>query len=141
MVLIAFVLAIIAGLACGFFNGLIVTKFGTPPMIVTLGGQYLFMGIAIILTEGKPQLGFPEFFTEIGNGTVGGVIPIPLIFFIVIAVVTYYILQKTPYGLKLYLIGSNQMASRYSGLKVDSLLRKTYGAAGGDVGNSGLLYL
>jgi simple sugar transport system permease protein len=97
---------------------------------VTLGGQYLFMGIAIILTEGKPQLGFPEFFQELGNGTVGGVVPIPLVFFVIVAVITYYILQKTPYGLKLYLIGANQRASRYSGLKVDGLLRKTYGAAG-----------
>ncbi len=131
-VILSFLVACVVGIACGYFNGFIITKFGTPPMIVTLGGQYLFMGLAVIITEGKPQLGFPEFFQEIGNGTIGGPdgVPIPLVIFIVIAVIMYYVLQKTPYGTKLYLIGSNTEASRYSGIKVDSLLRRTYGITG-----------
>jgi len=128
-VIIAFLLAILVGTCCGYVNGWIITKFGTPSMIVTLGGQYLFMGIAIILTEGKPQLGFPEFFATIGNGTVG-VIPIPTIIFIAVAVIMYYIVHKTSYGSKLHLIGSNTLASRYSGMDVDGLLRQTYRNAG-----------
>ena len=128
-VIIAFLLAIVVGTVCGYVNGLIITKFGTPSMIVTLGGQYLFMGIAIILTQGKPQLGFPEFFQTIGNGTVG-LVPIPTIIFIAVAVVMYYILHKTSFGTKLYLIGSNTLASRYSGMNVDGLLRRTYSNAG-----------
>jgi len=128
-VIVAFILAVIVGTLCGYLNGVIITRLGVPSMIVTLGGQYLFMGIAIILTEGKPQLGFPTFFQDIGNGTVG-VIPIPTIIFIIVAVVMFYILHKTSYGTKLYLIGSNTLASRYSGINVDGLLRRTYSHAG-----------
>ncbi len=129
MVIVAFAIAVFVGLGAGLVNGTIITRLGTPPMIVTLGTQYVFMGLAVILTEGKPILGFPSFFAEIGNGTLAG-IPIPLIIFVAIALVTYYILQKTPFGTKLYLIGSNIKASEYSGIRVRKVLTQTYGMAG-----------
>lgn len=140
-VVLAFVIAVVVGAICGYLNGLVITKLGTPAIIVTLGSLSVFMGIAIILTEGKAVLGFPEFFAEIGNGTIFGVVPIPLMFFLVIAVIMYYLLQKTPYGIRLYMTGSNEVAAEFSGINKGRLLRTTYSITGVLAGIAGFILI
>lgn len=140
-VVIAFAIAVAVGAICGYLNGLVITKLGTPAIIVTLGSLSVYMGIAIILTEGKAVLGFPPFFAEIGNGTLFGAIPIPLVFFIIIAVIMYYLLQKTPYGTKLYMTGSNEIAAEFSGINKGRLLRMTYSITGTLAGIAGFILI
>lgn len=62
-----FLLAMVVGALCGYINGFIISKFGTPPMIVTLGTSYVFMGIAIVLTEGSAVTGFRAIMSEMAH--------------------------------------------------------------------------
>lgn len=140
-VFIALIISMVVGAICGYLNGLIITKFGTPALIVTLGSLSVYMGIAIILTGGKAILGFPEFFAELGNGKLFGLLPNPFIFFVIVAVIIYYMLQKTPYGLKLYMTGSNETASEFSGINKSGLLRRTYMIVGILAGIAGFILI
>jgi simple sugar transport system permease protein len=140
-VFIALIIAIVVGAICGYLNGLVITKLGTPALIVTLGSLSVYMGIAIILTGGKAVLGFPEFFAELGNGKLFGFLPNPFIFFVIVAIVIFYLLQKTPYGIKLYMTGSNETAAEFSGINKGSLLRRTYMIAGILAGIAGFILI
>ncbi len=116
---IAMVLCLIVGLVCGMINGLILNKFKElAPMIVTLATQIIYRGVALIILEDQAAGKFPEWFTQLGWGTIG---PFPnmLITFLVLFAVFAFILHKTQYGRTLYAIGKNKLASRYSGVNVD----------------------
>ena len=110
-------LAIAAG--CGFVNGLICTKFTElPAMIVTLGTQIIFRGIAeITLGSGgsvslKNTKGFNALAAKVGK--------VPVVFFLVIIAAVFFtiLLGKTTFGRKLYAIGSNRTAAHYAGVDV-----------------------
>lgn len=117
----AIVICLLTGTLCGFINGFILTRFKElAPMIVTLGTQILYRGIAAMILKDQASGGFPEWFSEIYWGSFGK-IPYMLIVFIVLAVVFGVILHKTPFGRRVYAIGSNRVASRYSGVQVDRI--------------------
>lgn len=122
-------LAIIATLAvsfiCGLVNGLIITAAGVPAIIATLGTNGLFIGTAIILTEGHGIRGFPEEFLFIGSGTILG-IPMPLIIFVVVALIVSLMLKKSAQGFKMYMLGSSPVVTRFSGINNNAVLVKTY---------------
>ncbi|MDD3338150.1 MAG: ABC transporter permease [Lachnospiraceae bacterium] len=113
---------LLVGTACGFINGIILTRFTElPAMIVTLATQIIFRGIAeILLGSGgsvslKDTSGFNALAMKIG--------PVPLVFFLVViaAVIFTVILAKTTFGRKLYAIGSNSTAAYYAGVKVQKV--------------------
>jgi len=107
------------GTLCGFINGFILTKYKElAPMIVTLGTQILFRGIATMILKDQASGNFPNWFSEIYWGSIGD-IPYMLIAFVVFAVIFGIVLHKTTFGRRVYAIGSNRIASRYSGIKVD----------------------
>ncbi len=122
-------LAIIATLAvsfiCGLVNGLVITAVGVPAIIATLGTNGLFIGTAIILTEGHGIRGFPEEFLFIGSGTILG-IPMPLIIFVVVALIVSLMLKKSAQGFKMYMLGSSPIVTRFSGINNNAVLVKTY---------------
>lgn len=121
----AFLIAIAVGTACGFFNGLIVSSLGVPPMLVTLGTLNLFTGIGIILTRGEAISKFPAEFLYFGNHTFLSV-PIPLWLLIGALILTGVILNKTRYGFELKFIGSNYIASLFAGMRNKKVLMRTY---------------
>ncbi len=122
-------LAIIAALSisfvCGLINGLIITMVGVPAIIATLGTNGLFIGAAIILTEGHGIRGFPDEFLFIGSGEILA-IPMPLIIFIVVACLISLLLKKSSLGFKMYMLGSSPIVSRFSGINNNMVLIKTY---------------
>ncbi len=116
---IVIVLTILTGAICGMVNGCILVKFPElPSMIVTLGTQIVFRGIAeIILGSG----GSVSVTNTAGFRAIAGKIgPFPYIFFLVLisGVVFIVISMKTMFGRSLYAIGSNSRTSFYSGIKV-----------------------
>jgi simple sugar transport system permease protein len=125
MMVFAVVAAIALSVLCGLLNGVVITKFGVPPILATLGSQGLFLGIAIAITEGHGISTFPEKFLFIGSGQVG-VIPMPFIIFIGVALIVHLFLNKTRLGLSLYMVGSNPMVSKFAGVNNDNVLIKTY---------------
>ncbi len=126
----AMVLCLAVGLVCGMLNGFILNKFKElAPMIVTLATQIIYRGVALIILEDQAAGKFPEWFTELGWGTVG---PFPnmLLTFIVLFAVFAFIMHKTQYGRTLYAIGKNRLASRYSGVNVDRAIFINYALNG-----------
>jgi simple sugar transport system permease protein len=125
MMLMAIVLAVGMGSICGLLNGFLIAKVGITPILATLGTMQLFTGIAIVITKGTAIYGFPELFSQLGNGLIG-VVPIPLIIFFILVVVCAVILNRTSFGYKMYLIGTNPTASHFSGINNVRVLIRTY---------------
>jgi simple sugar transport system permease protein len=138
MILLAIVTSILVGMLCGLFNGFAIAKIGIPPILVTLGTMQLFTGIAIIITSGKAVLGLPEIFSNIGNGSLW-IFPVPLVVFVVFACIIAVVLYKTAFGQKLYMMGSNPTASRFSGINNVRILLQTYALSGVLASVAGLL--
>lgn len=111
------------GTLCGLINGLILTKFTElAPMIVTLGTQILFRGIAegILGDTSAGGLTTVKWFSNLYWGKVG-VVPIMFICFVVCAAVFGFVLHKTVFGRWLYAIGSNKTAAEYAGIEVQKI--------------------
>jgi simple sugar transport system permease protein len=106
-----------------------VAYVGVPAILATLGTMGLFSGIAIIITKGYGIMGFPEKFLFIGSGTIL-LIPVPMIIFILCALVAVLILNKTTFGFSVYMLGSNPVSARFSGINNESILVKTYMMSG-----------
>jgi simple sugar transport system permease protein len=123
------VLAIASGFAVaalvGLVNGFVIAYLGVSPILATLGTMTLCKGLAIGLTHGNVISGFPDPIVFIGNGTVFGV-PFALIVFALCALPVAIMLNATPFGAKVYMIGSNEKATRYSGVDTRSILLKLY---------------
>lgn len=128
------------GIICGFVNGLLIAEVGITPILATLGTMQLYTGIAIVMTKGRAIYGFPEWFTFIGNGSILGV-PIPFIVFAVFCAVFAVILNRTSYGFKLYMLGTNPTASRFSGINNVHVLLRTYILSGFLSAASGLVVM
>jgi ribose/xylose/arabinose/galactoside ABC-type transport system permease subunit len=123
------VLAIALGLAVaalvGLVNGFVIAYLGVSPILATLGTMTLCKGLAIGLTHGNVISGFPDPIVFIGNGTVLGV-PFALIVLALCALPVAIMLNAMPFGAKVYMIGSNEKATRYSGVDTRAILLKLY---------------
>ena len=114
----------VAGLI-GLVNGYVIAYLGVSPILATLGTMTLCKGIAIGLTRGNVISGFPDPIIFIGNGTVFGV-PFALVVFALCAVPVAILLNASPFGAKVYMIGSNEKATRYSGVDTRAVLLRLY---------------
>lgn len=126
--LLAMFVAALAGALSGYF----VAYCGVQPMVVTLGGSFLFSGIALLVsnlsaTESyKGISGFPESFVSLSKKRLFGVIPNQVLIFLVLAIIAYILLHRTKYGRKIFLIGVNQNAAEYSGINTRLIILSTY---------------
>lgn len=116
-VAMAFILALLVGVAVGAFNGTIIAYAKIPPFIVTLGTMTIVRGIALLYSGGKPISGLNQKFTWLGAGSVFG-IPVPVILLIVVTVVTHFMLNNTKFGRHVYALGGNEHAAVISGINV-----------------------
>jgi simple sugar transport system permease protein len=139
-ILLATLIALSVGTLAGFINGVLIAKTGIPPILATLGTSQVYLGLAIVLTGGAAVHGFPNAFSAIGNGSLG-IVPIPLILFAALALGVALLLNKTPYGFKLYMLGTNPLAARFAGLDNPRLLILTYTLAGWLAAASGILIM
>jgi len=112
---VAFAIAIIAGIVAGALNGLLIAVFGMPPMIATMGTQYIIRGICYVLTEAKTLLFSNDTLNFIGRGTLLGM-PNSILIMLIVYLVIGYLLMKTTYGRSVYAVGSNEKASFLSGI-------------------------
>ena len=122
---VGILIALCVGLLCGALNGFMIGYMKVPAMLVTLCGQQLFTGIGLIITKGPAMQGLPEGFTFITNGLIG-FIPMALIVFIAVAVALSFIMKSTVYGQHLLFMGTNETASKYSGIRNLKITLETY---------------
>ena len=137
----AFAMAICIGLVVGAINGALISKIKIPPILTTLGMNQLVTGISMVITGGNAVSDLPMNYAETINqklikvipgkrGVMQGVLPVQLIFFVVIALIIWFLLARTSFGKKIYMIGTNENVARFSGVKVDRMLIKTYAISG-----------
>ena len=106
------------GLACGAFNGVLVTRMGLPSIVATIGTMSLFRGIAYIVLGDEAYSGYPSDFAWFGQGYVGWVITVEMVLFVVFAVAYGLLLHGTSFGRAVYAIGNNPTAALFSGVRV-----------------------
>ena len=126
---ISILIGLLSGVALGVAIGLFITKAKLPPFIVTLGFMMMVRGLVLALTNGMPISGLNEGFEKLAAGTILR-IPYPVIFLIVLAVILGFILKNTKIGKYVYAIGSNEDASKLSGVNVDRVKLFVYGLSG-----------
>jgi len=106
------------GLACGAFNGVLVTGLGLPSIVVTIGTMSLFRGISYIVLGDKAYTGYPSDFAFFGQGYVWWVISFEFLLFALMAIVFAVILHRTNFGRAVYVIGNNPVGALFSGIRV-----------------------
>lgn len=112
----AILISVAVGTVIGYLNGVIIVKSGVHPMIVTLAVSQLLNGVSFLFSKAIPIYGFPKAFSVLGQGTIGGYVPISLIIMAVIILVGHFILTRLPYGRYIYAVGSNEEAAKLAGV-------------------------
>lgn len=111
----AVAVGLVAGLAMGLFNGLMVIGLQLPSIIVTIGTLTLYRGLAQIIA-GDKSIRVPEWFIGVDKIMVLGV-PLPVVIFIVLALALGFVLSRTIVGRQIYQIGTNEVAARHAGIR------------------------
>jgi simple sugar transport system permease protein len=137
----AILAGVLIGAISGAFNGVLIAKIGIPPILATLGTLELFTGIAIVFTGGKAVSGIPIQYAQTVAGKLLGTIPTQLVFFVVMAVILQFLLTRTTYGTKIYMLGTNMTAAKFSGLNTAALIIKTHVLSGICAAMGGLVML
>jgi rhamnose transport system permease protein len=132
-------LGLVSGCFLGFINGALVTLTGLPSLIITIGTLSIYRGLAQVLVGDAAISGFPQWFLRFGKITLFGVVPLPLVILVVVAVVLEILLKRNFWGRKISAIGLNSSAAKYSGVKVDSMKRQIFALQGFFCGTAALL--
>jgi len=123
-VLLGIIVAIVAGCLFSTLTGIIVTKGRVPSFIVTLGMQYIYRALCMYFMEGG---GFyldkakAPFYTQISNYMLFGAIPMPVIYYALMFILFWFISKYTKIGRHIYAVGSNEKATRLSGINTNKI--------------------
>ena len=123
------IFALFIGALSGYIIGVVVAYTKAHPILVSLSMMILMRGIGEFMSQGKDITGFPDFVQNIGQGTILG-IPIPLIVFTACALIWHIILSRTRQGFGTYMLGSNVMATNYTGISTKKNLIILYTLSG-----------
>src|SRR6185437_14176253 len=126
---VAVLLILALGGLLGTFHGLLITRLQMQPFIVTLCGLLLYRGLARFIASDETK-GFGDaagFRTlqRLATGSVGGV-PTPFVALVVASVVMWVVLHRSVYGRYLFATGRNEVAARYSGVRVHRVVTSAY---------------
>ena len=141
---LALVITLVIAVLAGLVNGVLVALTNVQPLVVTLGGMFLFSGIALVLSGGSKASGyegisgFPDEFVEIANGQILS-IPNPLWLLIAFMILFGVLLHLTRYGRNVCLVGINIKAARYTGIRTKWIVMSTYMLSGLGGGLSGVI--
>lgn len=139
VLLATLLISLLLGALCGIFTGTLIARVGIPAMVATLGASDIILGIAVGITNGSSVKDLPPVLNQVVNARLFGFIPSTTIVFAICAGVVSFILNRTALGFKIYMIGSNQAASRYSGMDNKKIHTLTYMISGMLASVSGLL--
>lgn len=138
-VAVGVVVGLATGALIGFVNGFCVAKLKLPAFIATLGMMMITKGLSLVVSGAKPIYFIDtKSFTKISTGTVFS-IPSAVIIFFGAAILAHFILNKTLLGRYNFSIGSNEQATRLSGINTDKWLIAIHTLTGVFVGLAGIL--
>ncbi|MHB1103620.1 MAG: ABC transporter permease [Devosia sp.] len=113
-------ISLASGLAMGLFNGLLVIGLQLPSIIVTIGTLIMFRGFAQVIAGDKSISKFPDWFVGVNYRDVLG-LPVPVVIFIVAAIILGLLQGTTIFGRQIYQIGTNEVAARHAGIRTKSI--------------------
>lgn len=113
----AMILGLLSGVLCGVFNGVMVAYIGMPAVIATIASSMIFRGIVKIILDVNVLKNFPAFYTALAWTNIAS-IPVALLAFLLMALIFIFLLQKSPFGRELYILGNNSICANYSGINV-----------------------
>jgi rhamnose transport system permease protein len=137
---VGIVVGLLAGAAAGAFNGFWIARVGLPSLAVTLAGLIGFRGLARILLEDHSIGDFPAWFDRLGQQPLIGPLPLSLILFVVLFIITLIVLQYSGFGRHTYVIGNNKDVASYSGVKVERVKFIIFTASGFIAALAGILF-
>jgi simple sugar transport system permease protein len=121
-VLLGFIACLIAGAVVGYLNGIIVVKIGIPSLVATIGTQFLWRGVVMVVTNGQ-GLGMTKvqdtFLYPLFVGRIGGVVPAQFAWTIAVGIALWILLNRTRFGAHVYLTGDNIESARLMGVNVN----------------------
>ena len=137
------VLAILLGLAIGVLvgtiNGFIISKLELAPFIVTMAVQQICRGLVYIYTGGKPIRCIHPVFNFLGNGYLGP-FPITIYYTTLFLFLGWLVLSRAQLGRRIYAVGGNPPAARYSGISVSRVRISVYAISGFLAAFAGIIY-
>lgn len=139
-IIVALVVSLMVGTLCGIFNGFLISYVKIPAMLATLGSYQLYQGISIVVSGGSTVSGAPEAYTKFGMMTVVN-IPVPFILFLIIIIFVSFLMAKTRFGTRVYLVGTNAKCAIFAGIRNNSIIIRTYMLSGILAACAGLLSL
>ena len=128
---------LLTGAACGLVNGVVVTRGGVAPFIVTLGMMTIARGLALIVSGGRPVANMSNELTALAGDFLG--IPIPVLCFAGVALAAWFFLRNFRLGRHIYAVGGNENAARAAGVPVERVKLFAYGLCGLLTGLAGVV--
>jgi len=118
---LAFVACLVTGVLAGLLNGIIVVKIGIPALVATIGTQFFYRGLVLVINGGNGTSLVPIKDTLLYDLLVGRQLGIPsqMVWTILIAIMVWIFLNRTRAGAHIYLVGDNIESSRLMGINVD----------------------
>jgi simple sugar transport system permease protein len=121
-VYLGFLACLLAGLFAGWLNGIIVVKLGIPSLVTTIGTQFLWRGVVLVITNGQGLGMTPVKDTILYSalvGRIGDLIPMQFVWTILFAIITWFFLNHHKFGAHVYLVGDNVDSARLMGVNVE----------------------
>lgn len=132
----AVLMPLAAGALCGLVNGVLISRLKLNSFITTIATMSVIASLAIlytqsgILTPTNNSQSVVNAFKFIGQGKLFGVIPMPILIFFLVALISGFVLRRTVFGARLYYLGANPLSAKFSGIRTDNTLTATYVISG-----------
>ena len=135
---LAIVVVLLFAAALGLINGILVAKLGVCSFIGTLGTMYAYKGLALMLSQGQPVPARTEEVLQVSNMQIGGFSIFPVIF-IIVGLISAYVLTRTQFGRNIYAVGGNAEVANNSGISVVIYKTMSFVIVGVTAGLAGIL--
>mgnify|MGYP000264670409 FL=1 len=132
-------IVLLAGALMGAINGFGIAYVGIAPVIMTMASNIIYQGLLVGFTGGTPGGSIPQVIKDLAVGDIGGISTLFLLWMLVSAA-AWILLVKTPYGRKLYGVGTSEQVSLFSGVSVKKIKLSAYAFCGMMAALAGMLY-
>jgi simple sugar transport system permease protein len=139
---LAFVSCLVAGFLVGLLNGIIVVRLGIPSLVATLGTQFFWRGVVLVVTAAHPASLVPVKGTILYQALVGrlaGYVPAQMLWAVIVAALVWAFLNRHRFGAHVYLTGDNENSARLMGVNVDRTRMMVFAVVGLASAFAGLL--
>lgn len=136
---VAILMGLALGVMVGIINGMLISKLGIAPFVVTLATQQICRGLIYVYADGLPIRCMNDTFNFLGNGYVGP-IPITIIYSLLFVVIFWLLLSRSQLGRHIYAVGGNITAARFSGINVDKVRIIVYSISAFMAAFAGIIY-